>query len=342
MISLLHRANARRARIMTDSPANGHAILQLTAQDRHQLVALTSALEPHEPRYAEEYCRTARDAVGDLPQRVKRALADFARWSSPSGTLLLRGLPVGDVPGTPSDNTQHIGERTRLARIQAIFGETLGNLVAYEAEGDGRLFQDMVPARAAAHRQTSLGSRAELEVHTEQAFSALRPDFLMLGCIRGDPDARTFTLTARQIARHVDEPVLWKPLWTTGVDESFRLGGHTFLDGDVRGPIPVLHGTPEDPFVVFDQDLMTSTDKAARRAFRSVVEIYQRERRQHVLAAGDLLVIDNRRALHGRSSFSPRFDGSDRFIIRCFVTADLGRSRYARPGDGRTIGARFS
>jgi L-asparagine oxygenase len=61
-----------------------------------------------------------------------------------------------------------------------------------------------------------------------------------------------------------------------------------------------------------------------------------------VLAAGDVLLLDNARAVHGRSPFAPRFDGTDRFVVRSFVTCDLGRSRHARFGDSRMIAGRFS
>jgi L-asparagine oxygenase len=52
--------------------------------------------------------------------------------------------------------------------------------------------------------------------------------------------------------------------------------------------------------------------------------------------------LDNARAVHGRSQFAACFDGTDRFVIRSFVTADLGRSRHARSDDSRVIAGRFS
>ena len=42
-----------------------------------------------------------------------------------------------------------------------------------------------------------------------------------------------------------------------------------------------------------------------------------------MLDAGDLLVIDNRRAVHGRSKFRARFDGTDRWLQRTFVVDEL-------------------
>ena len=55
------------------------------------------------------------------------------------------------------------------------------------------------------------------------------------------------------------------------------------------------------------------------------------------LEAGDLLLIDNHDAFHGRSSFRHHGNGEDRWLLRTFITKDLSRSRVHRPGDGRIV-----
>jgi L-asparagine oxygenase len=51
-----------------------------------------------------------------------------------------------------------------------------------------------------------------------------------------------------------------------------------------------------------------------------------------VLEPGDLLVIDNNIAVHGRSPFTARFDGHDRWLQRSFVVTDLAPSAGQRVG----------
>jgi hypothetical protein len=51
-----------------------------------------------------------------------------------------------------------------------------------------------------------------------------------------------------------------------------------------------------------------------------------------VLEPGDLLVVDNNIAVHGRSPFAPRFDGYDRWLQRSFVVTDLAPSAGQRVG----------
>ena len=41
------------------------------------------------------------------------------------------------------------------------------------------------------------------------------------------------------------------------------------------------------------------------------------------LESGDLLIIDNLRAAHARSSFTPQFDGSDRWLKRAYAIREL-------------------
>jgi L-asparagine oxygenase len=50
-------------------------------------------------------------------------------------------------------------------------------------------------------------------------------------------------------------------------------------------------------------------------------------------------VVDNQVAVHGRSPFRARFDGTDRWLQRTFVVPDLAASAADRTG--RIITTRF-
>jgi L-asparagine oxygenase len=315
------------------------------SSERREMLRLAQYVTADPAAAPEEFCRQASRAASYLPPAIAEPLRDFHRHGVSGGIVVLVGFPVSDVPPTPAGNTEHAGQRSLLARFQAIVNEFLGSMVAYEAEGGGQLFQDMVPSAADATSQTSLSSAVELEVHTEQAFSVLRPDFLSLACLRADPQAATYVLPATRLAAALaphDAALLRKPRWTTTIDASFLAAGRMFAEGLERGPLPILSGADEDPFMVLDQDLMHGVDDEAQDVLNRVVDVYLRERGAYALAEGDIAILDNLRTAHGRSPFRARFDGTDRFVVRSFVTRDLNRSRHAREGDSRTISATFS
>jgi L-asparagine oxygenase len=292
----------------------------------------------------ELFCRQMKYASAQLPIHITLRLMDFAYRGSPSGFLLFDNLPKENLlPETPPGNTLKIGEKTTLAKIQSILISVIGDMIAYEAEGYGKLFQDIVPMQNMAKNQTSLGSDIELEIHTEQAFSALRPDILSLACLRGDEKAYTYILPVKSVIENLtpfEIQMLREPLWITGVDLSFKLHGKPFLEGDIRGPMPILSGPEDDPRLLFDQDLMMGTTPEADDMVKKIVEIYYKHRIAHCLQPGEIIFVDNRRAVHGRSSFSPKYDGYDRFLVRCFATMDYEKSAHARIG--RTVAAMYS
>jgi L-asparagine oxygenase len=245
------------------------------------------------------------------------------------GFVIYRGVPVHDlVEKTPETNTLNIGATKHIAGVQACL---VNNIVSYEAEANGSLFQDIVPSRTMVSSQSSMGSCVELEIHTEQAFSELRPDTISLACLRGDPDAYTYLLPVERVIENMsDEEIetLQKPLWKIGVDLSFR----SSIDDTIRGPIPILYKEDQGWRFVFDQDLMVGTTPEAKRLMLKIVDIYYEHRTSVCLTPGDILVIDNNRVVHGRSAFKARFDGRDRFLVRCFGVNDLSKSEHARRG----------
>ena len=78
-------------------------------------------------------------------------------------------------------------------------------------------------------------------------------------------------------------------------------------------------------------------DPEAQAALDVLAEVAMKERLVVHLDEGDLLIVDNRRAVHGRTRFQPRHDRMDRWLMRSFVTRDLLRSESVRPGDGRIV-----
>jgi hypothetical protein len=101
----------------------------------------------------------------------------------------------------------------------------------------------------------------------------------------------------------------------------------------------VLTGLRSRPSMVFDADLMVGTDTEADDALRTLRAAIDDHHTGLALEAGDLLVVDNDVAVHGRSPYQPRFDGYDRWLQRAMAVTDLSPSAAER--EGRVIVTHF-
>jgi L-asparagine oxygenase len=295
----------------------------------------------------EEFLLDCEMRADEMPRFVRRALLEFQVRSQPEGILLLRGLPID--PGlyhvhTPT-NAKRATEKTTFVseRCLAMIGSRLGHLVSYIQEKNGDLFQNLAPVQGQEKVQSSSGSKTRLQFHRETVFHPYAPEYLLLFCLRPDHDsvAETTYASVNQAlpllsAEH--RALLFQPLYRTGIDYSF--GNTQTIKGN--GPVlPVLYGNPDDPFLNYDEDLMAALTPAAGAALDALKQAIAQVYKGIKLNTGDLLCIDNRRTVHGRSAFTPRYDGFDRWLQRAFVVRDLGKSAGDRHPGERVIRTLF-
>ena len=326
--------------------------IDLTSIEIDILIDLATKNKVSPSMYPELFCKFSKNLSLFLPEKIKNTLYHFSISNHTNETpyLLFRNIlphiDIESIKKTPEDIHQHIGETTLLSKIQSILLSYLGEMISYEAEGDGYLFQDIIPVMNMSGLQTSIGSNTELEIHTEQAFSPLRPDILCLACLKTDENALTYFLPISVLLSHLSTyeiDLLWKPLWYIGIDLSFKINGKK---DEKKGPISILRSKNEETrdndniYLVFDQDLMTGIHEEAQQMIIKITEIYYKYRIAYCLQPGDILLLDNRYVVHGRSSFSPKFDGNDRFLIRSFAVLDYEKSEYARKD--RMVMAKYS
>lgn len=266
-----------------------------------------------------------------LPTSVYAALADFAERPHPAGALLVRNVGLGGIPATPASPTAPTSKDSISEFALLTIARMMGHPVGYLPEHGGEIVQNLVPVASTADRQVSTSSSSDLMFHTEAAFHPHRPRYLLLACLRGDAAAVTTLASVREVLPLLPEAAadaLFEPRFRTAVDESY-LHGRTNRLGD---PVPVLSGTFDEPTMVFDEDLMVGLDDAAAAALRLLGDAVREHHTGVVLAAGDVLVVDNALAVHGRSPFVARYDGTDRWLQRSMVVSDLSASAADRIG----------
>jgi len=290
-----------------------------------------------EPVDAPAWVARARRAWDECPVGLRRPLREFRRDSGPHGSMLLGGLPVDhdQLPDTPAV----AGSVQRTAAVPAavlmMIAAGLGDPAAFRPEKTGALVQDVVPVPGRESFQGNAGS-VLLEWHTENAFHPNRPDFVMLLCLRQDHEgiAGLRTSCARTVLPLLSDETrdaLFRDEFVTQAPPSFGLGAAGAVEH------AVLTGAPEDPNLQVDLAATTARTERAGAALTELQRRFNDAAQTLVLRPGDLAIVDNRVTVHGRTAFTPRYDGRDRWLQRTFVMADLRRSRHQRPSDGYVL-----
>ncbi|MFJ4712050.1 TauD/TfdA family dioxygenase [Streptomyces sp. NPDC088785] len=313
-------------------------IFTLTAAERDEIAAVAGALAEVEPRLVDD--RTWLDACRGmserLPERLRRRLRDFRHDPLLEGVLLVRNLPVGPALA-PTPTVYDSVERTATpaAGTTALVSMQIGEVIAYRDEKSGALVQNVVPVAGREEQQSNAGS-VPLELHVENAFHPHRPDMVSLFCVRPDHDggAGLRVASVRRAAAllpHDVRKVLGEERFRTEVPPSFG------APGGQASPHAILHGDFDDPDVRVDFHATHPADDGAAEAMTVLRAALDTVTRAVYLRPGDLAVVDNRVTLHGRTHFTPRYDGEDRWLHRTFIHLDHRRSRALRADNGQVL-----
>ena len=294
---------------------------ELTSDERD----VTSALAEQMARRLISEPATLSGLAAGTPAGLATAIHDFAATSNDEGYLLLRGLDIGALPPTPNTYTDmSLGEHVTTGLL-ALVAENLGSLLGYADEKHGALIHDVLPVRGEETRIENSGS-VSFDFHTENVHHPLRPDYLALLCLRQDHDGvgATRVASVRNALTLLDDEhaeVLRRPEFRSLYPTSFTRG----LQGERprSQPHPVVFGPADAPFMRFNSHNTEATTTEGARALRLLTEALEHVCHNVVLRPGEMVIVDNHVAAHGRSAFTPRYDGQDRWLRRCYATNSL-------------------
>lgn len=261
---------------------------------------------------------------------VLRTIEEFCFAPNAPSALLFKNLPVDNLlPLTPknagtSEAKCPISEGLILG-IARCFGQPFNYSQNKERGG---LINDTVPTEADKILSSTLGSLVELKMHREYSFIEISPDLIFLLCLRGDPTQKAYTMLC-------DARTLCNALEPSNI-ELLRLHPIERRDANTEGFFskPAITGTVENPCVdLIYEDIRRSRGITTSSPIEEVQAAYERlgEKAAELatgvfLTQGDLLIINNNRAVHGRKPFTLRFDGSDRWLKKTFVSFNLWNS----------------
>ncbi len=182
-----------------------------------------------------------------------------------------------------------------------------------------------MPIEGHENKMIGSGSDRELIWHTEDARFSYRDDYIGLMCLRNPEAVPTTFALINEVQLDPDQvEVLFEPRFVFRPDPSHPTDSE-------REKAPVLFGDPESPYIRFDPYSMDRPEtEEARLAMDYLIRAIDENLTGVTLLPGECLFIDNYKAVHGRSSFKARFDGTDRWLKRINIARDLRKSREVR------------
>jgi L-asparagine oxygenase len=265
-------------------------------------------------------------AVEEAKRRAARldpVLADECLPAGDGGAVVLRGLRTADMPLAPTPPSWSEVPREATPHWDAtllLLASLIGRPFGWEGQQDGRLVHDIVPAKGHEQEQTGASSTVELSAHTEDAFHPGRANLLLLACLRNHDGVPTSLASVRHARLSaVERALLERPTLPILPDDSYEESDAdaaapppevaTLWDGD--GGLRIRYDPAYTPLEQADDEYRAAYDWLSDELDRVALEV--------TLDAGEVLVIDNDVAVHGRQPFQARYDGTDRWLKRVSV-----------------------
>lgn len=311
----------------------------------------------------EDACESLADPVSLGKQLSAAVHAELTRTGTDLNALRQRAwtdacvhLPgafdVADLPATPTGFLPlPDAEGTLLARASSIAAiATLGlDTVSYGSENDGELFVNLViipgdgyvpeKSRSSMHGHTDAVSfpvRGQFD--SEEVRIAPSPDFVCLSGLRNPTNAETTVMPLSQILPQLTEgqiAELKKPQFIIRAQGTFRdgtqriLGEEHLVDGgellfDVNGQL----------WVRFSHSSAGADDEgAAADAVEAFANACKTCATGIAIVAGDILLVNNRIGLHGRTTVDGEAGGESRWLLRTYGLDTSGLNPQQRYED---------
>ncbi len=251
-------------------------------------------------------------------EALPRARWDVAADETQVEDWTRRFLQYGFIvfSGVPSRPNQ-------VLEVAAKFGYT-------RATNFGELFDVRSTPNASDLAYTSV----HLDAHTDNPYRSPVPGVQLLHCLANETSGGKSTLVdgfAVAEALRVRDPEAFRVLTTTSVRFRYRdqntelVASAVPIELDVNGRVRSIHFSPRLDFVPLLPPEELTAYYRARRVLDRLLRDAEFEIR-FLLNAGDLVMFDNCRLLHGRTAFDPA-EGL-RHLQGCYIDIDGPRSLY--------------
>lgn len=249
------------------------------------LDALTHGFDRRSPRYADAVVKSA------LPvDAIKGCI-----FASAQPFCVIRNLPVEQLPDNWSVGPADLSSAVLVGVTHAIGLHHFG----YHEEKDGAILQDVHPIPGWESTMSNAG-RIKFNLHVESPFlpRAARPEAAALLALNNDAGTATRIGVVAKINQLLPSHMintLRQRLFTYRHDDSFKINGYALY----TPPSPFLKtidGFEESRCAIFTQ----AASSAGESAVAAWMEAAETVAVDLVLKAGDMLVFNNYRCIHGR------------------------------------------
>jgi hypothetical protein len=260
-----------------------------------------------------------------------RALLQRISTDAGDPVTLLKGLPIDPtLPATPVDGRNDPAALPLTMAAMLACANALGlRIIAYRTMINWAWIRNVSPTPGHAEKRGSYGSRRQLPLHSEVSHGALpgeqglgvspSPDALTLLCLRNLERAPTSFCLVEDALAHLSEATLdalSRPDYVVA-------GGDTFDPANVLTGVSLLGRNPRTGGVQvrYNATGIQAKTTAAAEALERLEDVLADPANSHavVLEPGDMLILGNRKTFHGREPFEPRFDGTDRWLLRLYT-----------------------
>jgi L-asparagine oxygenase len=260
------------------------------------------------------WLRAGANDVEALIQRMERGELDLVR---------VRQVPIDErLPDTPIDGKRPWSKRTFVSEssILAVAAMLKMNAFGFESEKEGAYIHQVCPVPGKEGSLSNEGSGVDFGLHTEGPHLEHTADAVILLCLRGDPDAGNPLVLLDDVMAKLDHSTidtLSQPLFHFHPGASY----------DDRQPrkLPILYTHPAYGVCIrwhaHNVTAMSAAVDVELQALRRAIDAC--EYQSPPLQAGEMLVFNNRRVLHGRTTFNPIYDGRQRWLQRAYLTGNF-------------------
>ena len=275
------------------------------------------------------------DLAEECLQRVNTykypELINFRKGRNTNGVLLIKGALLDENLPPTIDNIDELIDRKNTYYSEfylMMLSRFLGEPFSYRQERNGTIIHNMRPKRGNEREISSDSSEILLDLHNENIYHPVYPDYLLFCGLRKDPagKAKTIVVSVDDFYNNIspyDIPILRSKRFRTSIDFNF---GNTLAERGSGVLIQVLFGPADSPFIAYDDEYIAGIDAESQATLNRLRTLLHNTLYGFELEQGEILLLDNLRTLHGRTAFKARYDGTDRWMQRVLVTRDIRKA----------------